>query len=166
MYPVEQAEAQVSYIRDLATLLRREDYGAAQTLSRRRVEAQYRALPEAQRPSPAAQEEAVKASQQSVLKPNFRSFVVYNPKAALEALEIPVLALYGGKDLQVPAGQSAPVMRELLADNPDATVRVFPDLNHLMQPAQTGAPAGYAQIETTISPAVLETITGWLGPRF
>ena len=57
-------------------------------------------------------------------------------------------------------------MRQLLENDPDATVRVFPGLNHLMQPAPTGALGEYAQIETTIAPAVLKAITEWLEARF
>lgn len=79
---------------------------------------------------------------------------------------MPVLAFYGGKDVQVPPRQSAPVLRDLLSDNPDATVRVFPGLNHLMQPATTGGLEEYGAIETTISPTVLELVTSWLKARF
>ncbi|MGH3777198.1 MAG: hypothetical protein ACRDRR_15945 [Pseudonocardiaceae bacterium] len=76
------------------------------------------------------------------------------------------MALFGGKDLQVPPAQSEPVLRTRLADNPDITVRTFPQLNHLMQPATTGALDEYARIETTISPEVLDTVTQWLQLRY
>jgi fermentation-respiration switch protein FrsA (DUF1100 family) len=79
---------------------------------------------------------------------------------------VPVLAFFGDKDLQVPADQSAPVLTELLAGDPDATVRTLPGLNHLMQPSTTGAPAEYATIETTVAPEVLDLVTGWLRERF
>jgi hypothetical protein len=38
----------------------------------------------------------------------------------------------------------------------------FPDLNHLFQPAKTGAPAEYAHIEETIAPVALERIATWI----
>ena len=38
----------------------------------------------------------------------------------------------------------------------------FPGLNHLFQPATTGAVQEYAGIETTIDPAVLTKISSWL----
>ena len=38
----------------------------------------------------------------------------------------------------------------------------LPGLNHLLQPATTGLPAEYAEIETTIAPAALDRITTWI----
>ena len=102
----------------------------------------------------------------SYSSPYFRALVGFDPTAALSALRMPVLAFYGGKDLQVPADQSEPAARRLLADDPDATVHVFPDHNHLMQQTQTGRVDEYAQTETTIDPAVLDYVTAWLVERF
>lgn len=147
-------------------LLKQKNYEAARVLSRQRMAAQYAALPESQRPSPAEQEAAVEAQTTNSLTPNFRAFVSYDPRPALEALNVPVLAFYGGKDIQVPPSQSAPVLRDILSNKADATVRVFPDLNHLMQPARTGGLEEYATIETTLAPSVLERVTSWLKARF
>ena len=164
--PQAQVEAQVAYIEQLAALLERREYGAARVLSRRRIEAQYAALPAAQRPSPAEQEAAVTAQAASLLTPNTRAFITHDPRPALAALDVPVLAFYGGKDIQVPSRQSVPVLRDLLADKADVTVRVFPELNHLMQPATTGDFEEYAASETTLAPVVLELVTNWLAERF
>ena len=38
----------------------------------------------------------------------FRFFLSYDPRPALEAVTVPVLAVFGEKDLQVPPAQSAP----------------------------------------------------------
>src|SRR6478672_3838809 len=95
-----------------------------------------------------------------------RSLLSYDPAPALRALSVPVLAVFGGRDLQVPPTTNEPAMRQLLSGNPDATVRTFPELNHLMQPATTGLPAEYAAIETTIDPSVLDTFVDWLRERF
>ncbi|MQY25497.1 alpha/beta hydrolase family protein [Nocardia aurantia] len=96
---------------------------------------------------------------------NFRSFLNYDPGPALSALRIPVLAFFGSKDLQVPPAQSEPPMRRYLGADPDAEVRVFDGLNHLMQPAGTGAVSEYGSIDTTIDPAVLDHVTAWLAAR-
>jgi hypothetical protein len=85
----------------------------------------------------------------------------YDPTSVLEALSNPVLALFGEKDLQVSAREEAPVMRAALK-HPRSEVQVFPGLNHLFQPAQTGLPSEYAKIETTISVDVLNRISSWL----
>ncbi|MFI6869632.1 alpha/beta hydrolase family protein [Nocardia sp. NPDC050406] len=98
--------------------------------------------------------------------PYMAALLNYDPAPALSALRMPVLALFGGKDLQVPAAQNEGPMRALLAADPDATVHTFEGLNHLMQPADKGTPDEYAGIETTMDPSVLEYITGWLTQRF
>jgi len=94
--------------------------------------------------------------------PWFRAFLVYDPAPALERLRIPVLALVGSKDVQVPPDQNLPALRAALAHDPHATVEELAGLNHLFQSATTGAPSEYAQIETTIDPAALDTITDWV----
>ena len=92
----------------------------------------------------------------------FRFFYDYDPAVTLRQVRCPVLALIGSKDLQVPAAQNLPPIRAALAHDPDAEVEQLPDLNHLFQTAKTGSPGEYAQIEETIAPLALETITGWI----
>lgn len=83
--------------------------------------------------------------------PWFREFIRIDPSATWQAVHCPVLGIYGSKDMQV-LPNNADRLRELL---PQAEVRLFDGLNHLMQPAITGSPAEYGQIRTTISPEVL-----------
>ncbi|OZM77537.1 S9 family peptidase [Pseudonocardia sp. MH-G8] len=154
------AEAQVAYVRELTRLLRVGDTDSARVLARREIGRQLELMPPEQRPTP----EQIEA--QLPVTPYFRSLVLHDPAPSLRALRVPVLAVYGGKDVQVPATQSAPAARELLAAGPDATVCTFPQLNHLMQPAVTGAPAEYASIPTAIDPEVLDLVSGWLATRF
>ncbi|HEY1753364.1 MAG TPA: alpha/beta hydrolase [Caulobacteraceae bacterium] len=92
----------------------------------------------------------------------FRFFYDYDPAPTLAKVHCPVLALIGSKDLQVPADQNLPPIRAALAHNPDAEVEELPGLNHLFQTATTGSPGEYIQIEETIAPIALETITGWI----
>lgn len=44
----------------------------------------------------------------------------------------------------------------------DVTVRVLEGLNHLFQPAETGLPTQYAQIDTTMAPRVLQAVSSWI----
>ena len=98
----------------------------------------------------------------------FRFFLGYDPRPALEAVTVPVLALFGEKDLQVPPSQSAPEMEAAFerAGHSAATVLVLPGLNHLFQEAETGSPSEYAQIEQTMSPTALQAISSWIQERF
>lgn len=107
---------------------------------------------------------SIAAQVRSLTSPWMMRFLTLDPAPLLRAVEVPVLALYGGKDLQVSDELNAERMRELLAaeDDPKARVRVFENANHLFQPAQTGLPTEYAQIETTIDPDVLEAIATFI----
>lgn len=106
---------------------------------------------------------------EEVQSPWFRFFVTFDPRTALRKIgKIPVLALNGEKDLQVPPDQNLPEIEKALkeAGNKDVTIRKLPGLNHLFQPARTGSPAEYAASEVTIDPQVLEQIAAWIGERF
>jgi dienelactone hydrolase len=92
----------------------------------------------------------------------FRSFLTYDPAPTLRRLRIPVLALIGSKDLQVSASQNLPALRADLAEDPRARVEELAGLNHLFQPATTGAPSEYQAISTTLAPEALAKITGWI----
>jgi fermentation-respiration switch protein FrsA (DUF1100 family) len=80
----------------------------------------------------------------------------------LRQLRCPVLALNGSKDLQVSPAQNLPAIRADLANNPHATVEELPNLNHLFQTAQTGGLGEYGQIEETMAPVALNTVTDWV----
>jgi pimeloyl-ACP methyl ester carboxylesterase len=98
--------------------------------------------------------------------PWFRFFIDYDPLPNLRNTKCPVLALYGQKDLQVPAKVNLPLAQKAFSDagNSQADVRQLSDLNHLFQHAYSGSPAEYAAIEETISPDALQAISDWLLP--
>jgi dienelactone hydrolase len=160
--PPEVVEGQVTYVRELVALLRAEDYETAGAFARWQLAQQAAGIPPEQRPSP----EQLEAQVAATVNPYYRGWAVHDPTPALQALRVPVLAFFGGADLQVPAGQNEPAMRTLLAGNPDATVRTLPGLNHLMQPAGSGGLEEYASIDTTIDPRALELVRSWLTQRF
>lgn len=89
------------------------------------------------------------------------SFAQYDPGPSLNSLSMPALALFGEKDLQVSALEEAPVMRAAL-NHPDSVIEVISGVNHLFQPADSGLPSEYEEIEVTITPKVLKKITNWL----
>lgn len=96
----------------------------------------------------------------------YRFYIAYDPRPALRSIHMPVLALLGSKDVQVTAEQNLSALREALADNPRADVRVLEGLNHGFQTAQAGSPNEYRSIEETIAPVALETIGNWISERF
>ncbi|MHB1001022.1 MAG: alpha/beta hydrolase family protein [Armatimonadota bacterium] len=115
-------------------------------------------------PTPPIPDEVIDAQIKSTLNPWFRFFLTFDPRPVLAKVKVPVLAINGEKDLQVPPKQNIPEIQKALKSggNKDVTTKILPGLNHLFQPAKTGAPTEYAQIETTISPTVLKIIGDWI----
>jgi len=99
-----------------------------------------------------------------LLSPWFRYMITYDPQTALVKVKCPVLAIDGSLDLQVDPTQNLPAIEAALRDggNADYTIKELQGLNHLFQPAKTGAPSEYAEITTTIDPTVLELIGDWI----
>jgi pimeloyl-ACP methyl ester carboxylesterase len=113
---------------------------------------------------PQARDEAVRAQVRPLLTPWFQHFLTYDPRPALRQTDVPVLAVIGTKDLQVPADTNLAATEQALraGGNDAVTTRALDGLNHLLQPATTGAPAEYGQIETTVAPEALDLIAGWV----
>jgi alpha-beta hydrolase superfamily lysophospholipase len=103
-----------------------------------------------------------------VESPWLRWFVRHDPAPVLAAVHVPVLALNGRLDLQVPwepnLGAIAAALEQ--AGNEDVSVRDLPGLNHLFQHCQTGQVAEYGRIEETLAPEVLELLSSWIVERF
>ena len=99
-----------------------------------------------------------------ILSPWFRFFIKYDPKPTLEQVTVPVLALNGEKDLQVDPKQNLPEIEKALKTSGNKNFKTIelPGLNHLFQPATTGAPAEYSTIETTFSEDALKIVKDWI----
>jgi uncharacterized protein len=99
-----------------------------------------------------------------LLSPWYRFFLAYDPIPALESLEIPVLALNGTLDLQVPFEANLAAISTALESAPTESFRTeaLDGLNHLFQTASTGLVAEYALLEETFSPVALELVAEWI----
>lgn len=117
------------------------------------------------KPAGMSEEEAVKMQVAQLTSPWMRYFIRYNPAPALQKVKVPVLALNGEKDLQVPAMENLEGIRKALAKNKNVTVKELPGLNHLFQEATTGLPQEYSTIGQTFSPAALAEISSWIGKQ-
>ena len=100
----------------------------------------------------------------TLLSPWFRFFLGYDPYPALTKVKIPVLAINGEKDLQVPPKENLEMIGKALKEGSNKNYKVveLPGLNHLFQTAETGSPGEYSKIEETMSPVALKTITDWI----
>lgn len=103
-----------------------------------------------------------------LISPWMRYFLRYDSRTALRQVRVPVLALGGTLDQQVPARENLSGIDAALkaAGNKDYRTVELPNLNHLFQTATTGAPTEYATIDETVSPKVLDLIASWINERF
>lgn len=96
--------------------------------------------------------------------PWVRSFLDYDPGTDWATVTVPVLGLYGGKDIQVLSEQNEPALRARLAEagNDDITTVVFEDANHLFQDAETGSTSEYASLAPEFTAEFLPTVVDWV----
>jgi fermentation-respiration switch protein FrsA (DUF1100 family) len=99
--------------------------------------------------------------------PWMRHFLSYDPAPTLRRVRVPVLAINGSIDLQVPAQQNLPAIEAALKAGGNTNVKIVElrDLNHLLQKATTGSPAEYGKIEQTIDPQALAAIGEWVATQ-
>ena len=134
---------------------------AAEQIAAAIVPAEYDGLSDAAR----EQVDAVVAAEvQRVNSPWFRFFLTHEPAEMLEKVTVPVLAINGEKDLQVPHEENLRAIEKALqrGGNTRYEIHALPDLNHLFQHAETGAPGEYQAIEETWSPEAMELISDWI----
>ncbi len=130
--------------------------------------AQIAAMPEAVRetiPDPEKYADTMIEGQFAMVRSAwFKFFLDHDPAKVLEKVKCPVLALFGEKDLQVPAESNRAAIAGALArgGNTDVILKVFPGANHLYQGARTGGVSEYAGLRKEFVPGFLETISGWI----
>ena len=102
------------------------------------------------------------------MRPWTQFFYKHDPAGELSKITIPVLALIGSLDVQVPPEMNHPPIRKALeeAGNQDFTIKELEGLNHMFQESETGSMMEYAEIEQTFSPMALEEISSWIKERF
>jgi fermentation-respiration switch protein FrsA (DUF1100 family) len=123
------------------------------------------ALPEDQRKKPENSETNLNMQIKTVTSPWFKTFLTLDPRPYLKQVKVPVLALNGERDTQVPPKENLPEIQAALKGNPDVTVKELPELNHLFQHCKTGALTEYAKIDETFSPQALDLIGDWVVTR-
>jgi uncharacterized protein len=91
----------------------------------------------------------------------YRDFATYDPRPVLAGINVPVLAITGGHDIQVPPEDVAEIGR--LVHGPFEG-HVVGDLNHLFRPdPRWEGLQGYRRVEREpVSPEVSRLITAWV----
>ena len=111
-------------------------------------------------------EDYIKTAWRQMDNPWMRTFIDLDPAPHLSALNCPVLALFGARDLQVPASQSRPALEAAFADKPKLLHCVtIPKANHLFQAALTGGVHEYTTLKKEFVPGMLEELAAFLRAR-
>ncbi len=99
-----------------------------------------------------------------LLDPWHRYFVAFDPGTHLTKATCPVLAINGSKDCQVLPKPNLRGIEESLkaGGNRHYQIVELPGLNHLLQTARTDAISEYKEIQETIAPVALDTISDWI----
>lgn len=95
------------------------------------------------------------------MNPWMRYFITYDPEADIRNINVPVMAIVGSLDRQVPAEPTEAALSSRLS-SPDSVIKVYPGLNHMFQHASSGMPDEYGRIEETISEEVLSDIVKFI----
>ena len=162
----EEIAAQLDFVDELTAVL--DDPEAIEALTYEHTLAQLEALPDEQRVLMGDLEQQARLiAQQSAQQYSsawFESFLAYDPAPDWAQTTVPVLAIFGGKDVQVDAEQNAPALEASLqqAGNEDFEIVILPDANHLFQVADTGSLMEYATLPGEFTPDLLPAITDWL----
>jgi hypothetical protein len=90
-----------------------------------------------------------------------REYMAHDPRPDLAALRVPVLAVTGDKDVQVPP-EDLDVLAELV---PGAVVRRVPDLTHVLRrdPAPASLRRYRALLREPVDAALLDEVATWTG---
>ena len=92
--------------------------------------------------------------------------IEYDPVPALTAVQCPVLAFFGGRDLNVVAEKNRPVWETSLKNggNRDYSLQIIPDGNHVLMDAHTGTIVEFPSLKT-FDPNYSTTLIRWLAHR-
>ncbi|MCE2525734.1 MAG: hypothetical protein J4F99_07280, partial [Acidimicrobiia bacterium] len=132
------------------------------------VQQQFEAMPAQTReaiPDEEAMVDSIVAEEMATWNsPWFESFITHDPKSAIVALDVPVLALFGELDTQVPAPANSIAMSEAIAESsiPSYRIATIISANHLFQEAVTGSVNEYARLKRLFAPDFVAILTEWL----
>lgn len=95
--------------------------------------------------------------------PIIESFLYHNPSDDYEQLQVPVLALFGGKDIQITINQNKDRMENaFLNSKTKAHFITLNDANHYFQEAKTGQRDEYEKLNKAFIDGFLKEISTWI----
>jgi pimeloyl-ACP methyl ester carboxylesterase len=96
-----------------------------------------------------------------IRSPAVREFIAFDPAPLFRKIQRPTLALFGGKDVQVPLDENRPAFESAFTGARPSVI-VYADANHLFQAARTGNPTEYGSLARTFVPGFLDDVARWI----
>jgi len=104
-----------------------------------------------------------KSAMTAMESPQMRSLLFYNPMDDISKLNMPILAVFGAKDTQVPPEQNARVIEDKCQQNKlQCKILVLDNANHLFQPAKSGLANEYQMLPKEFVKDFIPSITDWV----
>lgn len=95
----------------------------------------------------------------------YRYTIHYNPENYLPKITIPVLAINGDKDIQVPARENLDSFKKYLKSK-DVTTKIYPGLNHMYQHCTLCTGAEVKDLDEVFAQEVLDDLSQWILSRY
>lgn len=166
-----QVDDQVAFVIEFFEVFLAGDTEAARALMLEQVLQQFSEMPEDQRNAlgdlDVAAEQTVEQNMAQYESRWLYSLLDFDPTLYWPDVTIPVLAIFGGLDVQVDAEQNAGALETMLqaSGHEDYTIIMIENANHLFQPAQTGGLSEYSTLPQEFVPDLLPTMTDWILER-
>lgn len=93
-----------------------------------------------------------------------REFLAFEPAVYLKEMNVPILALFGSKDMQVNSTINSNGFKMALSPTQleQATIKILPNLNHLFQQCTVCSLKEYGDLEETMAPVIFEEIISFI----
>lgn len=157
--PAEAAQAQAERMTALVGVLQEEDDSLAIEKGIREVLKEH--------PTDnigLSKDQAFELYNEQLNSPWMRELIRTDAREYWKQVRCDVLAINGTRDVQVKHSVNLKAIEFALrrAGNEDYTTIALPNHNHLLQETMNGAVSQYGQIEQTLSPTVLTTVSDWI----
>lgn len=93
-----------------------------------------------------------------------RSHFHHDPAEVLRQVRVPLLAIYGSEDLQVPPSE-ADRLRHLTRDHPHARIEVVEGMDHLLAETETPGMGVYGDPDRTLHPELVDLLRTWFSEQ-
>jgi dienelactone hydrolase len=112
----------------------------------------------------AQREQMISQQMQFLAQPWLEFFLQYDPAKPITSANYPILAVFGGKDTQVPEKPNMKELKKIMQNNPGLKIDtlVFDDANHLFQKADSGSPSEYSKLDKAFIGGFKEQVADWI----